>query len=460
MKAVTMLACVLGLVSGSSVTDRQARADDGARTYAEPTLEQRIDAAFIEFFPLYEMGRARFNSVGNPLNPYRHMPNGTPVHWRALVDHTARMTTTPNNDTLYSAAWLDLHSTPVRVHVPVIGHGRYWSIALLDAYTNDIAVLGRRSDGDGPVDVVVVGPDWQGDLPGERLIRAPTNDVQLLGRFLVAGATDIPAVRQIQDGIRIEALDPGAALPEQRAPARDSTDPQDFLAVVDEMLGRNPPVGDQAQRVRAWSDLGMGAGKGDFGRLDARVQAAWRSRLPVLHERLRPGLEYGARTVGGWSLPSPAVGAYGTDYALRAAVAFAGLGALPVNEAMYLNLSSDPNGKPLHGSARWKLVVPPIAAGAFWSVSMYEKDPDGRLFFADNPIHRYAVGDRTPGLQRDADGNIELLLQHDAPSDRANWLPTPAGEWAMTLRVYLPPPAMQRGEAALPQLVPATDTRK
>ncbi|HMV71292.1 MAG TPA: DUF1254 domain-containing protein, partial [Pseudomonadales bacterium] len=189
MKTVTMLACVLGLLLGSSVVDRQVRADDAARTNAGPQLEQRIDEAFIELFPLYEMGRARFNSVGNPLNPYRHTPNGTPVHWRTLVDHTARMTTTPNNDTLYSAAWLDLHSTPVRVHVPAIGHGRYWSIALLDAYTNDIVVLGRRNDGDGPVDVVVVGPDWQGDLPGERLIRQEEDGTAIY--FLLRGSVRI-----------------------------------------------------------------------------------------------------------------------------------------------------------------------------------------------------------------------------------------------------------------------------
>ena len=87
---------------------------------------------------------------------------------------------------------------------------------------------------------------------------------------------------------------------------------------------------------------------------------------------------------------------------------------------MYLNLESDPaSGQPLTGARRYRLVVPPIEARGFWSLSMYEKDGDGRLFFAANPIGRYSVGDRTPGLQRRPDGTIEILLQHEPPADRA-----------------------------------------
>jgi hypothetical protein len=86
---------------------------------------------------------------------------------------------------------------------------------------------------------------------------------------------------------------------------------------------------------------------------------------------------------------------------------------------------------------------------------MYEKDADGRLFFTDNPLKRYSIGDRTPGLQRRADGSVEVLLQHDAPADTRNWLPTPKGAYAITLRAYLPSEALRRGEAPLPTLTPA-----
>jgi len=40
---------------------------------------------------------------------------------------------------------------------------------------------------------------------------------------------------------------------------------------------------------------------------------------------------------------------------------------------------------------------------------IYEVMPDKRLFFADNPIQRYAIGDRTPRLQRNADSSTFMF---------------------------------------------------
>lgn len=417
-------------------------------------LEQRIDDAFITLFPMYEMARARFNATAHPLNPHPHPTNGTPFNARALIDHTKRDVTTPNNDTLYSATWLDLHAGPIRLRVPKVDAGRYWSLALLDMNSNNFAVLGSKAEGRGPLNVVLVGPGWKGPLPKGRVLRAPTNDVQFVGRFLVNGAADLPVVHRLQDGVSIAPLDPQAKGLPQWVPVKTSTDPENFLAVVNEMLSRNPPNAADARRLAAWADLGVGSGPYAFLRLPAPVQAAWQARLPVLHEQIKVGLQYGARRVNGWGVPSPHVGQFGDDYGLRAAVAYGGLSALPASEAVYLNLETDPSGAPLDGRKAWKLVVPPIEAKAFWSLSMYEKVADGRLFFSANPIGRYSIGDRTPGVKRAADGSLEILLQHEAPADTSNWLPTPAGPYAITLRAYLPTDAMRNGQAALPRLQP------
>jgi hypothetical protein len=51
-----------------------------------------------------------------------------------------------------------------------------------------------------------------------------------------------------------------------------------------------------------------------------------------------------------------------------------------------------------------------------------------RLYFA-NDIDRYAIGDRTPGIQFNDDDSLTITIQHDEPTDpkeRANWLPAPA----------------------------------
>lgn len=451
---VVAMAATAGLAAHAA-EPRTPSLISAAQAPATP-LEQRVDDAFVAAFPLYEMARARFNAAINPLNPYPFPPNGAPAKRRALIDHTARDVTTPNNDTLYVATWLDLHHTPMRVQVPKVGGGRYWSIALIDIFTDNFAVLGSQRDGAGPVDVVVVGPNWKGPIPKGRVIRATSNDVQVIGRFLVNGPADAPAVHALQDATLFTPVIAGAKPLPQWVPVTTSTDPANFLAVVNEMLSRNPVPAAEAKAFASWADLGIGGGAYAFVRSSAEVQAAWKKRLPVLHEALKAGLRHGARQVAGWGVPSPNVGLFGTDTHLRAAVAFGGLSALPSSEAVYLNLENTPSGQPLDGSRRWKLIVPPLQAKAFWSLSMYEKDADGRLFFAANPISRYSIGDRTAGLKRGADGSIEVLLQHEPPAGgTSNWLPTPKGTYAITLRAYLPSEAMRRGEAPLPRLVPA-----
>jgi hypothetical protein len=108
---------------------------------------------------VYEFARTRFNALYHNANPQRATLNRF-AHRRQLSDHRSRAVTTQNSDTLYSSAWLDLTNTPVRIEVPQVEAGRYWSIALMDVFTNNFAILGSRLNGTGPVDVVIVGPQW------------------------------------------------------------------------------------------------------------------------------------------------------------------------------------------------------------------------------------------------------------------------------------------------------------
>jgi hypothetical protein len=75
-----------------------------------------------------------------------------------------------------------------------------------------------------------------------------------------------------------------------------------------------------------------------------------------------------------------------------------------------------------------------------------------RQLFADNPIGRYAIGDRDP-LRFDSDGSLMLYIQRESPGrdKESNWLPTPKqGAFTMTLRLYWPEPAALDGTWAPP----------
>jgi len=61
----------------------------------------------------------------------------------------------------------------------------------------------------------------------------------------------------------------------------------------------------------------------------------------------------------------------------------------------------------------------------------------------DNPISRYAIGDRTPGIKADTDGSLTIHIQADSPgvAREPNWLPSPkTGPFFVVLRSYLPGP--------------------
>jgi hypothetical protein len=51
---------------------------------------------------------------------------------------------TPNSDTPYSFAWLDLRAEPVVITMPRVRQGRYYSAQLIDLHTFNFAYLGTR----------------------------------------------------------------------------------------------------------------------------------------------------------------------------------------------------------------------------------------------------------------------------------------------------------------------------
>jgi hypothetical protein len=83
---------------------------------------------------------------------------------------------------------------------------------------------------------------------------------------------------------------------------------------------------------------------------------------------------------------------------------------------------------------------------------MYDT-PD--FYLVRNPIDRYSIGDRTPGLRTDADGSLTITIQRDEPDEherKANWLPTPSGPFRPILRMYEPREAVFDGSYELPPI--------
>ena len=412
--------------------------------------ESAIGQAYRYALPVYEIARLRYRQSFDPANPHRVAVN-TLTHSRKLADHTARFVTTPNNDTLYSSANLDLHAGSVRIDVPVFG-SRYYSIALMDEFTNNFAYIGRRTTGTRAGSFLVVGPSWHGEASKDvEVIRSPTPDVTLLVRILVDGPEDLDTVHRLQDAIVLTAppIDPHATTP--LAPV--ANDGANFVAVVNQALGENVPPAQDAAILAELAKVGIVP---EGGPLTPELAAAWREALPKAQAELRSRTSWSRRVVSGWSYSAANIGNFGVDYDLRAAVALSGLLALTREEAIYAGAVTDSKGQPQDGAHRYRLHVPgDLPIDGFWSLSMYEVQSDGRLFFADNSLHRYAIGDRTRGLKRNDDGSLDILIQKDAPAaDQAgNWLPVPeSGRMQLTLRLYQPRADLLDGSFHFPAL--------
>ncbi len=388
--------------------------------------------AYAYILPLIEMNAARARTLasGAKLNVLRHV--------RLLANAQSRAVTTPNNDTLYSSAWLELDE-PVEITLPAT-HGRYFSLALMDAFSNNFAVL--HGEPGASRKVRLAGPrDRTG--PGE--IRAPTTRVWALARTYVAGPQDLAAAHAVQDGLLIAARPAEsemAAVPERADVAAVFAAGNQLLAHT-EIPKRDRPL------IHRLASAGVGPGLhypaaglslSDVSAFEAGAKAELAS------------LRFGDGPVrGGWIYPKNSLGDFGADYGYRASIALTGLAALPLREAIYLKGGGD-NGEAIYDGTRryrWDMSaaqIPPV--DAFWSLALYELTPQGQLFFYDNPQKRYSVGSNTPGLVRGEAGHVSVLISNTAPAPAdglVNWLPAPRGPFALQLRAFQPQQAFSRG---------------
>jgi hypothetical protein len=402
--------------------------------------------AWLWGLPLIEMAQQRSarSAEGVKFNTLRHQ--------RALVTAKGQFVTTPNNDTLYTFAWLNLEKGPVTIGVPASGD-RYYSVALMDMYTNNFAIVGTRTSGSSARTFTVVGPRAAIDRP--MAIRAPTNWVWVLGRSLVDGDSDLPKAHAFQDGWSISGPEMGPP----KAHAKRSAPWNEYFASVQELMNESPPPVMDARILDSMAPLIRPGSAFDPARFSPDQVTDIRAGIADAADAMRQtrGL---ALVHNGWSYPRYSLGDFGQDYVYRAAVALGGLAALPRVEAMYLR-AGGPDGRGFDSSKSWRLTfsaeqLPPV--DSFWSLSMYRLTPEGQLFFAENPIDRYAIGDRTAGLQRGPGGSLEIWMSRTepAPNSDANWLPAPAdGNFVLILRAYLPKPALIEGRYQVPAVQPA-----
>ena len=372
---------------------------------------------------------------------------------------------TPNNDTPYSWAWLDLRAEPIVLTLPAVPAPRYYVNQWFDLYTHNFAYTGVRSTGRQAGTYLLAGPRWNGTVPKSitGVFRAETDFVGTLTRTQLNGPADIPALQALQAQYTLTPLSrftgtaAPAAAPAVAWPIWDANKAEGigFISYLNALLPFMPTVPSERQMMVRFARIGIGPGVPfDPAQLDPSIRAAMEDGVASAAQELKAKALTQTSSQGFFGTRQE----LGPDYlTFRAMGAMLGIYGNSSEEAFYASQQTGPDGKVLDGRKRWVMrfepsQLPPVTE--FWSITMY-KLPERLL--VENPLNRYSIGDRTPGLKLGGDGSLEIYIQNENPGpDKAsNWLPAQAGPFFFVARLYGPKSSVLKGTWKLPQLIEA-----
>ena len=424
--------------------------------------------AYVFGYPLVLMDVTRSLMTAVPKVEETKAPINQFAHLSRFPDPTFTDVVSPNADTLYSSAWIDLTKEPIILSLPDMGN-RYYLMQMLDAWTNVFASPGTRTSGNGKGDYAIVGPAWKGQLPeGVKAIKSSTNMVWLIGRTQTNGQSDYGAVHAIQKQYALTPVSawgknykaPDSAPVEKgvdtKIPPAEQVarmDAPTFFARLNALMKDNPQSSADTPAMKRFAAVGIAPGKPpnlrqyDLAVAEGLEQSVRAGQAKIGAEAQKPL----GKKVNGWDVMTN-VGRYGTNYLFRAVVALVGLGANLPDDAIYPRATVDADGQPLFGANRYvvqfpKGQLPPV--GGFWSITMY----NSKQFFVPNPINRYAIGDRD-NLKANEDGSVTIYIQHESPGAEreSNWLPAPKDQFNLFMRLYWPKKEIIDGAWKMPSV--------
>jgi hypothetical protein len=401
---------------------------------AERERKLRLDPVALE--------KARRFAPAAPINQIGHMRN--------LATAGDIMPYTPNNDTVYSGAFIELAEEPIILTVPEI-LDRYWSVEVADRYTENLFYIGTRATGGKGGQHALVGPNWKGALP-EGIIehRVPYNSLILALRIgvLPNDDADLKKVIGLQQKFALTSLanwrDPKkfgiAGVPKLRA-RPDYTGDLAFYQTLADLLTENPPSKEHQAAVVLLGRAGIVVGEAfDPDKLDDPTRKGLARAALIGPQIMKWKVKYrGTPYPTRWN--NLRAGDYGVDYLERAAGALEGLFVHDRAEAVYFSTYEDGDAMLLDGENAYALhfdrdQIPPTLENGFWSITMYGSN----FQLVKNAMNRFAIGDRTKGLVYNQDGSLDIHVQHQAPRGmESNWLPSPPqGLFRLNYRIYLP----------------------
>lgn len=272
LSLLTLLSC--GFLSACSAEKTQPDTPD------TETVWEMVSEAYIYAFPLVLTDATKTLSTNTDGTMTGRAPINQFNHAKKLADASFRTVVTPNVDTVYSQAWIDISTEPMVYVLPETD--RFCNVQLLDAWTNTAAVLDKAGA------YAIALPGWEGELPdGVTRVDVPTATMWSITRTVLSGNEDLPNVYAIQEQMQLLPLSAYVQGGEYAAPQgayKEENDfvpvnkvlsmtPAEFFNTANALMQVNPPADADKELLKKLSAINVGAEKADLG-LTADVKPA------------------------------------------------------------------------------------------------------------------------------------------------------------------------------------------
>jgi hypothetical protein len=370
---------------------------------------------------------------------------------------------TPNSDTPYSMVDLDLRTEPMVLTIPKIEDNRYFSVQLINSYTNNFDYIGSRTTGNEGGVFMLTGPNWKGKTPEgiTKVFNSETELVLAIYRTQLFDPSDLDKVIAIQKGYKVQPLSSFLDKPAPKAaeainfikpltPAEQKVSLESFN-ILNFLLQYCPTDPSEKELMARFAKIGIEAGKKiDFATLSPDVKQAmeegikevWSGNFAAFMKKVEAGEITAGQLFGTREYLK-------NNYLYRMGGAVLGIFGNSEHEAIYPMYSTDATKQELDATSnKYTLYfaageLPPV--NAFWSLTMYEL-PSSLL--VANPINRYLINSpMLPNFKFDKDGGLTLYIQNSSPGKdkESNWLPAPKSAFRAVLRLYWPKDAALYG---------------
>lgn len=472
--ACALAACKPREPDAAPVPEADATVQPAAPAAADATraseLRETAKDAYIWGFPMVEGYKSMYQQAVDHGGANFHAGFNEIGNVASVATPKDTSIITPNSDTPYSFLWMDLRAEPVVISVPAIDAKRYFSVQLIDLYTQNFAYI-NRSVTDGKAGAfMVAGPQWKGETPKgvRQVFRAETQLAYALFRTQLFSPADLDNVKRLQAQYKVQPLSAFLGTPAPPAAPAVTFPPYDaekangpgFFSYLNFLLQFAPTDPSEADLRKRFAGIGVEPGKPfDVASLSPADRDALAGGIADANQALERFVseEVNTSKVASADLFGTRA-ALKNNYLYRFAGAKLGIYGNSASEADYQSYFVDAQGQPADASKHDYVLrfakdqLPPT--DAFWSVTLY----DGKSkLLVDNPLDRYLINSAMlPKLKRDADGGLTLYIQHASPGDgkESNWLPAPAGPFYLVLRNYSPKQEVVDGTWKKPELTP------